>query len=48
MIFAGKEELTHHLNGMVSIPNGSVRLENADKLTALSPISSSSTGGLYN
>ena len=32
MIFSGKEELTHHLKGMVSLSNGSVHLENADKL----------------
>jgi fructose/tagatose bisphosphate aldolase len=32
MIFSGKEELTHHLKGMVSLSNGSVQLENADKL----------------
>jgi fructose/tagatose bisphosphate aldolase len=32
MIFSGKEELTHHLSGLVSLPNGSVHLENADKL----------------
>jgi len=32
MIFSGKEELAHHLKGMVSQSNGSVHLENADKL----------------
>ena len=32
MIFSGKEELTPHLNGIVSLSNGSVHLENADKL----------------
>jgi len=32
MIFSGKEDLTQHLSGMVSLPNGSVNLENADKL----------------
>jgi fructose-bisphosphate aldolase, class II len=32
MIFSGKEELTDHLKGVVSLSNGSVHLENADKL----------------
>ncbi len=32
MIFSGKEELTHHLKSMVSLSNGSVHIENADKL----------------
>ena len=32
MIFTGKEELAHHLKSMVSLSNGSVHLENADKL----------------
>ena len=32
MIFSGKEDLTHHLKGMVSLSNGSVQLESADKL----------------
>jgi len=32
MIFSGKEELVHHLKNMVSLSNGSVHLENADKL----------------
>ena len=32
MLFSGKEELTHHLINMVSLSNGSVHLENADKL----------------
>ncbi len=32
MIFSGKEELVHHLKNMVSLSNGSVQLENADKL----------------
>ena len=32
MIFSGKEDLAQHLSGLVSLPNGSVRLENADKL----------------
>ena len=32
MLFSGKEELTHHLKNMVSLSNGSVHLENADKL----------------
>ena len=32
MIFSGKEELTPHLDGIVSLSNGSVHLENADKL----------------
>ena len=32
MIFSGKEELKPHLNGIVNLSNGSVHLENADKL----------------
>ena len=32
MLFSRKEELTHHLKNMVSLSNGSVHLENADKL----------------
>ncbi len=32
MIFSGKEELAHHLKNMVSLSNGSVHLENVDKL----------------
>ena len=32
MIFSGKEELAHHLKNMVGLSNGSVHLENADKL----------------
>ena len=32
MIFSGKEELTPHLNGIVNLSNGSIHLENADKL----------------
>lgn len=32
MLLSGKEELTHHLKGLVSLSNGSVHLENADKL----------------
>jgi hypothetical protein len=36
MIFSGKEELAHHLTSMVSLSNGSVHLENADKLRGAS------------
>jgi fructose/tagatose bisphosphate aldolase len=36
MIFSGKEELAHHLKGVVSQSNGSVHLENADKLRGAS------------
>ncbi len=32
MIFSGKQELTHHLKDRVSLSNGSVHLENIDKL----------------
>ena len=32
MMLAGKEELTAHLKGLVSLSNGSAHLENADKL----------------
>jgi fructose/tagatose bisphosphate aldolase len=32
MIFPAKEDLTHHLKGMVSLSNGTAHLENADKL----------------
>ena len=32
MIFSGKEELNPHLNGIINLSNGSVHLENEDKL----------------
>ena len=32
MLLSGKEELTQHLKGLVNLSNGSVHLENADKL----------------
>jgi len=32
MIFSGKEELSHHLKDVMGLSNGSVHLENADKL----------------
>jgi len=32
MLLSGKEELTNHLKGLVNLSNGSVHLENADKL----------------
>ena len=32
MLLSGKEELTDHLKGLVNLSNGSVHLENVDKL----------------
>lgn len=35
MIFSGKENLIHHLKGLVNLSNGSVHLKNADKLRGI-------------